>query len=357
MNENQNSRRATWLARSVAIALAAGLTAAIGLSSTPASAAPYWDGTRAPSAWDGKGAPTFLKTAPTGTKLGAAARNTIWPCPYVIPIPGTDDTGTIGETIATEITQAQTPWVQDNRITISQVPVVPGAVQMKSEFEITKSKTTRTLTGNGIPNHPIGIFPIPQTSDAYQYYAALPAEGYANAAEIPVKPYDLHVDLPLNPEMSDKPNCIPSLMTGIALTGGAWHIEAAPDLEFNIYDPNAALPTDRCWGHPYATEYHYHGYSWKCMKQGKPGKQSPLLGYAMDGFGIYGPMGANGKAITNAQLDECHGRVGWVTFNGKRQKMYHYVLNNEYPYSIGCFRGTPHIPHDMMPHSAMPSQP
>jgi hypothetical protein len=28
-------------------------------------------------------------------------------------------------------------------------------------------------------------------------------------------------------------------------------------------------------------------------------------------------------------------------FNGKKQRIYHYVLNNEYPYSIGCFRGTP----------------
>ena len=77
------------------------------------------------------------------------------------------------------------------------------------------------------------------------------------------------------------------------------------------------------------------------MEKGTPGKQSPLLGYAADGFGIFGPLDENGKVITNAQLDECHGRVAEVEFNGKRQEMYHYVLNNEYPYSIGCFRGTP----------------
>ena len=343
MKQNHANGHGTWLTRSAAIGLAAGLAAAIGLSSTPANAAPVWDGSRAPSVWDGVGAPPFLKTAPTGTKLGAPARNTIWPCPLVIPIPGTDDTATVGETIATEITQAQTPWVQDGRIILSKIATVPGAVKMKSVFEIKETKTTRHLAGNGIPNHPIGTFPIPETSDAYQYYSALPAEGYANAAEIPVAPYDLHATLPKNPKMTDEPNCISTLMTGIALTGAAWHIEAAPDLQFNIYDPNAALPTDRCWGHPYATEYHYHGYSWKCMKQGKPGEQSPLLGYAMDGFGIYGPIGRNGKVITNAQLDECHGRVGWVKFNGKMQKIYHYVLNTEYPYSIGCFRGVPQV--------------
>ncbi|MFO1540811.1 MAG: YHYH protein, partial [Chloroflexota bacterium] len=235
------------------------------------------------------------------------------------------------------------------------IALVPGAVTLESVFTITESGTTRVLRGNGIPNHPIGTFPIPRTSDAYAYYAALPAEGYANAAEIPVAPYDLSADLPMDPVMSAEPHCIPSLMTGIALTGGAWHIEAAPDSSLNIYDPNAALPTDGCFGHPYATEYHYHGYSWKCMEQGEPGEQSPLLGYALDGFGIYGPRGEDGKVITNAELDECHGRVGRVLFNGTWQEIYHYVLNNEYPYSIGCFRGTPHVPSHMMPGGAMPS--
>ena len=76
------------------------------------------------------------------------------------------------------------------------------------------------------------------------------------------------------------------------------------------------------------------------MERGKPGEQSPLLGYALDGFGIYGPLGADGKPITNAQLDECHGMTSEVMFNGKKQNIYHYVLNNEYPYSVGCFRGT-----------------
>ena len=96
---------------------------------------------------------------------------------------------------------------------------------------------------------------------------------------------------------------------------------------------------DQCFGHPYSQQYHYHAYSWKCFpNQGTKG-QSPLLGYAMDGFGIYGPRGADGKEITNAQLDECHGRTAPVLWNGKIQNIYHYVLNSEYPYSVGCFRG------------------
>jgi hypothetical protein len=61
----------------------------------------------------------------------------------------------------------------------------------------------------------------------------------------------------------------------------------------------------------------------------------------LDGFGIYGPRGDDGKMVTNAQLDECHGHKHPVEFNGTIQNIYHYHLNNEYPFSIGCFRGTP----------------
>lgn len=37
--------------------------------------------------------------------------------------------------------------------------------------------------------------------------------------------------------------------------------------------------------------------------QGTTG-HSPLFGYALDGFGIYGPRGEDGKMMTNAKLDK-----------------------------------------------------
>ena len=66
-----------------------------------------------------------------------------------------------------------------------------------------------------------------------------------------------------------------------------------------------------------------------------------MLGYAIDGFGIYGPRGQDGKMLTNKNLDECHGTTSKVWWDGKYVKMYHYVLTAQFPYSIGCFRGTP----------------
>lgn len=121
----------------------------------------------------------------------------------------------------------------------------------------------RRLKGNGVPNHVFGTYPITKGSVAYNIYAQAPAQGYANAAEIPVLPYVLDITIPKNPILNDQPTCIGDLLIGVAKdTGAAWHVEFAmvgdPASPIAV-DPNAALPTDLCWGHPYATQYHYHG--------------------------------------------------------------------------------------------------
>jgi hypothetical protein len=77
------------------------------------------------------------------------------------------------------------------------------------------------------------------------------------------------------------------------------------------------------------TERHFHGNG------------IPILGYALDGFGIYGPRGDGGKLLTNNDLDACHGHMGIIDWDGNLQYMYHYHLNTEFPYGPGCFRGLP----------------
>ena len=170
----------------------------------------------------------------------------------------------------------------------------------------------------------------------------MPAAGYPNAAAIPIKPYDLDVTVPREPIYSETPYCMNSIVVGIATqTGARWDVNIAYTGSKWV-DPVAALPLDECWGHPYSAQYHYHGYSWKCFpNQGSQTEHSPLLGYALDGFGIYGPRGDRGKLLTNAELDECHGHIGLIKWDGQWKQMYHYHLNNEFPYGPGCFRGRP----------------
>ena len=64
------------------------------------------------------------------------------------------------------------------------------------------------------------------------------------------------------------------------------------------------------------------------------GQRSPKLGYAMDGFPIFGPFGENGTLPTD--LDRCNGRYD--------SELGHYVYHttpHRPPYIIGCLKGTP----------------
>lgn len=277
------------------------------------------------------------------------------------------------------ISQLATPWTNTCTYIIydSKIAFVEGsndatfyaregsifAMTTNPALDITgfPGQGSRIFVGNGLPTTKMGTFPVQSGTAAYPYYEALPggsnpagtdvATGkpeYVNAAAIGISPYPFEGRIPLNPVVSPTgPYTINSLIHGIALTGAPWHIEKANDSSGNYYSPINALPNDACYGHPYNQQYHYHAYSWKCFpNQGTTG-QSPVFGFALDGFPITGPRGADGKELTNAQLDECHGTYSVLKIpNGPNpadgyveRLTYHYVLNREYPYSVGCFRG------------------
>ena len=291
------------------------------------------------------GTPTTLVTSANGTSTQVCATNGL--CISAL--------FTFAASVASKLSQAATSWTNTatNVITIAQIPFVEGAVTASqissagSVFSMTSDAQFRYFKGNGLPSTPMGNFPVQSGTAAYPYYAALPGgtdprtgQAYSSSAAISISPYDLTSTLPVNPVMTGF-NPINSLIVGITLTGTVWHVEVANDASGNWYSPINALPTDQCFGHPYSQQYHLHGYSWKCFPNQGTSGPSPLFGYALDGFGIYGPRGEDGNMITNAQLDQCHGHVAPVLWNGSMQAIYHYHLNREYPFSVGCFRGTP----------------
>jgi len=64
---------------------------------------------------------------------------------------------------------------------------------------------------------------------------------------------------------------------------------------------------DNCNAHPSPNgQYHYHIYP-RCISSCSQGHPSSILGVALDGFPIYGPVHPNGTILTNEYLDECHG--------------------------------------------------
>jgi hypothetical protein len=60
------------------------------------------------------------------------------------------------------------------------------------------------------------------------------------------------------------------------------------------------------------------------------GKHSPLIGYAFDGFAVYGPNDTKGKPPTD--LDDCNGHAD-------EDRGYHYHVTAKFPYILGAYRG------------------
>jgi len=184
----------------------------------------------------------------------------------------------------------------------------------------------RRINGNGLPfNHTTGIFPVQRSDPAFQIDR--------NPNQIEAQHFAF--SLPLSPVPAQTASCVPMGIIGVALNGVAFFnaLDAAGR------DAVAHEVQDHCNGHPERRGvYHYHGPS-PCLI-GANGSNT-LIGYALDGFGIYSMYDENGKELTNADLDECHGRVSRIVWDGKQVNMYHYVLTREYPYTVGCFRGVP----------------
>jgi hypothetical protein len=168
-------------------------------------------------------------------------------------------------------------------------------------------------------------------------------------------------------------------MTDIPLLGTAgFTVNGIP-----IYGPNEAeFPdpygdpvynevVDFCLGHTGGTsDYHYHALLIECILANttvSDDEPSPVLGYSLDGFPIYGPRGCvdaecseivefqsswetTGDPTTYAWeasectretcdeasgswLDKCNGRTG-------PDGSYGYHATSTFPYILGCYRGT-----------------
>lgn len=221
------------------------------------------------------------------------------------------------------------PWIDREAGTwnAEQKVSVPGAVNWPGEFRTQLRGDTRSITGNDLPDHPTGTFPIPSDSKAYTYDR--------NPNEVASQTVAL--ELPAVPQPAAEPACMGG-EAGIALSG----VAIFNGFDAETRDANAHEVQDSCQGHPQIQSvYHYHSIS-DCLGDNESGDgHSPLLGYALDGFGIYGHHGTDGEILTNADLDECHGHTHEIDWDGETRSLHHYHATFEFPYVVGCFRAEP----------------
>lgn len=215
----------------------------------------------------------------------------------------------------------------------------------------------RVMKATGLPKHEVGDYP----NDGCPYK---------------MKIQDYNFKAPLSPKLAKKITPLTLDMNfGVSMTGipfdplediwfknnpkSGWQYEAMSGAIFLGIDDNRAHLNKN-------GTYHFHGPPTSLLKiYGlAPGRESPLIGYAADGFPIYALYGDDGKSVNPSyvlkegkrsiggiydgtfiqdyeykkgagDLDECNGKM----FHGS----YAYFLTYEFPFIPRCFKGEPHL--------------
>lgn len=189
-----------------------------------------------------------------------------------------------------------------------------------ANLQISHDQNHLIIKSQGYPNHPTAIFPNSDNPNT-------------------IRVQDFTFRLPLVPRKSDSITRLPMGPIGMSLNGVVFFNP------FEMEGRNAVAGYDEVWldsccGHPQQTGvYHYHKYP-TCVKspfidQGK--SHSPIIGFAFDGYPLYGPYESDTTMAMELQgdqaLDACNGHSDPV-------RGYHYhVTPNRFPYILGGYAG------------------
>lgn len=187
-------------------------------------------------------------------------------------------------------------------------------------LRISHDKQHLIIQSQGYPNHPTAIFP-----------------NSSNPNRISVQNFTFR--LPLEPKLAGKVTRLPMGPVGMASNGVVFFNPFEME-GMNAVEGYTEVWLDSCCGHPQQTGvYHYHKYP-SCVKSpfsDDGERHSPIIGFAFDGFPLYGPYEAdNSKAMDlkgEMALDVCNG-------HSDDNRGYHYhVTPGRFPYILGGYAG------------------
>lgn len=216
------------------------------------------------------------------------------------------------------------PWFNADKTTYDSTKKlhVQGSVGWHSTYTMHEADGMRTITTNGLPAHLTGVFPIAASDPAYAY------DRNPNA----IQSHTVTYALTDSPSYGD-PHCIDG---EVGIMNSAVPLFSAFDAGGR--DAGAWEVQDECSGHPQKDGvYHYHTLS-SCIGDVSV---TSVIGYAFDGYPITGPKVGSDNILTTDDLDVCHGLTSAVNEDGTMVTTYHYVMTQDFPYSISCFRSTP----------------
>jgi hypothetical protein len=222
--------------------------------------------------------------------------------------------------------QGNGPWIHGSTWNPAEKIHVQGNVAWpQATYKMTISGANRLIASNDLPtDNTTGIFPVQASDPAAQYDR--------NQGTIAAHAYSF--TLPAYPTAAAKSGCIYGevgiMNNGVLLFDG---------FDALYRDALAHELQDNHDGHPNIEGYHKHGF----INDIKNVTVSQIVGFAFDGYPITGPKLPSGNYLTTSDLDACHGITSTITIDGKPMKTYHYVLTQDFPYSVSCFHGTSRV--------------
>ncbi len=221
---------------------------------------------------------------------------------------------------------ARITWIDDaagtwNLLRKPFLPANGSSTIAAGTITINEVSGTRTVQANNLPvDAKMGDWPMTR----YATLSAIDRNPGTPAARI------VSFTLPMQPEAAATPSCVGAGAIGVTLNGVVLFnaVDARGD------DAVANEIVDVYGGHPAMTQYHYHHVPEHLDVIRDGDGHSGIIGYIRDGFPLYGYLGVGGVELTNADLDICHGHSHGTLG-------YHYHATMEYPYTVGCYRGTP----------------
>jgi len=243
-----------------------------------------------------------------------------------------------------------------------------GNAMATARIRVSEQDGYRYIEADGLPDHETGQFPNRNNPNT-------------------ISQQDHGFRVPLHPQKASQISAMNRQSFGVALNGvpfdpntaefwnndrsSGWNIDANSGfMDLGLDDSNAHVQPGGA--------YHYHGVPTGLLDK-FPYRDKPImLGYAADGFPIYGPYGFRNAADPNSalvllkpsyqlksgqrpsgpkgaysglyvqdfdyapgrgDLDQCNGRTAATPENPAGQ--YHYVLTTTFPFVPRCFTGTP----------------
>jgi hypothetical protein len=208
--------------------------------------------------------------------------------------------------------------------------VVTADRVIEDNVTIRFDRTSMILHTHGIPNHPTGRFP---------------EAGFGPGSNPNhIREQDETYYFPLDPQVNPRHTALPaSGASNGALNMGPIGVAVNGIVFFNPYDAGRMDATnimDRCCGHPNQDgQYHYHKYP-ICINSpwsDEGAAHSPLIGFAFDGFPIYGPYES---ADVMAKDETSPSALNAFNIHYDPERGWHYhVTPGKFPYVIGGYWG------------------